>query len=59
MGNTDVHPYFEKVSVDAKIKTTESEARIKELQEKTHHRCPVYKTLKAAGVDVISNWTRA
>lgn len=59
MGNTNVRPYFEKVSVHAKVKTTESEARIKELQEKTDLRCPVYTTLKAAGVDMISNWTRA
>jgi putative redox protein len=59
MGDPNVRPYFEKVTVEAKVKTTESEERIKELQEKTDLRCPVYTTLKAAGVEMVTNWVKA
>jgi uncharacterized OsmC-like protein len=53
MGDPNVRPYFEKVTINAKVKTSESEERIKELQEKTDSRCPVYTTLKAAGVEIV------
>lgn len=59
MGDPNVRPYFEKVTVNAKVKTTESEERIKELQEKTDSRCPVFTTLKAAGVEMVPNWVKA
>ncbi|MED1204142.1 OsmC family protein [Heyndrickxia acidicola] len=59
MGEPNVRPYFEKVTVHAKVKTTEAEERIKELQEKTDLRCPVFTTLKAAGVEMVPNWVKA
>lgn len=59
MGDPNVRPYFEKVTINAKVKTSESEERIKELQEKTDSRCPVYTTLKAAGVEMVPNWVKA
>ncbi len=59
MGQADVRPYFEKVSVHAKVTTSESQDRIDELKEKTDARCPVYTTLKAAGVELEANWTKA
>jgi putative redox protein len=59
MGDPNVRPYFEKVTVHAKVKTSESEDRIKELQEITDSRCPVYTTLKAAGVELEVNWVKA
>jgi putative redox protein len=59
MGDPNVQPYFEKVTINAKVKTTESEERIKELQEKTDARCPVYTTFKAAGIELEPNWTKA
>jgi uncharacterized OsmC-like protein len=59
MGDPNVRPYFEKVTINAKVKTSESEERIKELQEKTDLRCPVYTTLKAAGVEMVPNWVKA
>jgi putative redox protein len=59
MGDPNVRPYFEKVIVNAKVKTNESEERIKELQEKTDLRCPVFTTLKAAGVEMVPNWVKA
>jgi putative redox protein len=33
--------------------------RINELQEKTDKRCPVYTTLKAAGIELEPNWVKA
>jgi putative redox protein len=59
MGDPNVRPYFQKVVVNAKVKTNETEDRVKELQEKTDLRCPVYTTLKAAGVEMVVNWAKA
>ncbi|MBH8605740.1 OsmC family protein [Thermoactinomyces sp. CICC 10522] len=59
MGDPNVRPYFERVTIHAKVKTSEPEERIKELQEKTDLRCPVYTTLKAAGVEMVPNWVKA
>lgn len=59
MGEAGIRPYFEKVTVEAKVKTNESEERIQELQEITDSRCPVYTTLKAAGVEMVPHWVKA
>ncbi|SES28756.1 OsmC family protein [Salipaludibacillus aurantiacus] len=59
MGDENVRPYFEKVHVEAKVKTEESQERIDELKEKTDARCPVITTFKAAGVEMEANWTKA
>ncbi|WCK56267.1 OsmC family protein [Aneurinibacillus sp. Ricciae_BoGa-3] len=59
MGDPNVRPYFQKVTINAKVKTSESEERVQELQEKTDLRCPVYTTLKAANVDLVPNWVKA
>ncbi|WP_347230879.1 OsmC family protein [Bacillus sp. LL01] len=59
MGNQEVRPYFEKVQIEARVQTSESDERIKELQDKTDQRCPVYTMMKAAGVELEANWVRA
>ncbi|WP_026698108.1 OsmC family protein [Alkalicoccus chagannorensis] len=59
MGQADVRPYFQTVTVHADVKTSEDESRIQELQEKTDARCPVFTTLKAAGVDMKVHWNKA
>ncbi|WP_421379706.1 OsmC family protein [Bacillus salacetis] len=59
MGDPEVQPYFEKVTIHAKVKTSEAPERIDELQEKTDKRCPVYTTLKAAGIELEPNWIKA
>ncbi|RSK26531.1 OsmC family peroxiredoxin [Bacillus sp. HMF5848] len=59
MGDPSVRPYFEKINVEASVTTTESEDRIKELQEKVESRCPVYTMLKAADVTMTDTWTKA
>jgi putative redox protein len=59
MGDPNVKPYFENVVINAEVKTDESEERVKELQEKTDQRCPVFTTLKAAGIELEPNWSKA
>lgn len=59
MGDASVRPYFESITVEAKIQTSESAERIKELQEKVESRCPVYTMLKAANVQMNDTWTKA
>ncbi|SES32663.1 OsmC family protein [Salipaludibacillus aurantiacus] len=59
MGDENVRPYFEKVQINAKVSTSESQERIEELKEKTDSRCPVFTTLQAAGVELEANWTKA
>lgn len=59
MGDPSVRPYFEEVSVNVTVKTSESDERIKELQEKVEPRCPVYTLFKAAGVKMNDNWVKA
>lgn len=59
MGDPNVKPYFEKVTIDTKVQTSETEERIAELQRITDSRCPLYTTLKAAGVELKSKWSKA
>ncbi|QZT35005.1 OsmC family protein [Caldalkalibacillus thermarum TA2.A1] len=40
------------------VETDESEERLDELRRVTDSRCPVYNTLKAAGIKVKSEWTK-
>ncbi|WP_408011364.1 OsmC family protein [Pseudalkalibacillus sp. A8] len=59
MGDPNVKPYFEKIRVNAKVSTDESDERIQELKEKTDARCPIFTTFVAAGIETEANWTRA
>lgn len=59
MGDKSVQPYFEKVTIEAKVKTTETQDRIDELQRLTDERCPVYTTFKAAGIELEPKWVKA
>ncbi|MHC0038468.1 OsmC family protein [Pseudoneobacillus sp. C159] len=58
MGDPQVKPYFSKVIVDAFVVTSESQERVNELQEKVDTRCPIYRTLKDAGIHVKNNWSK-
>ncbi|GGK11946.1 hypothetical protein GCM10010965_01150 [Caldalkalibacillus thermarum] len=58
MGDPNVKPYFEQVSIKVIVETDESEERLDELRRVTDSRCPVYNTLKAAGIKVKSEWTK-
>lgn len=59
MGTADVRPYFQKVNINAKVSTDETDERIQELKEKTDARCPVYTTLEAANVELNAAWEKA
>ncbi|RSL31844.1 OsmC family peroxiredoxin [Salibacterium salarium] len=59
MGQADVQPYFNKVTIHAKVQTSESEERLNELKEKTDARCPVYTTFEAANIPIHAEWTIA
>lgn len=59
MGNLEVKPYFQEVTVKAFVNTTESQDRIDEMQEKVDLRCPVFRTLKDAGIPVKNKWVKA
>lgn len=59
MGKEGVRPYFQTITVNAQVKTSESEERIKELQEIVDTRCPVFTTLKAADTEMVPNWAKA
>ena len=59
MGDPNVRTYFEKVEISAEVKTSEPEERIQKLQELTDSRCPVFNTLKATGVEIVTNWKKA
>ncbi|MBB5173010.1 OsmC family protein [Texcoconibacillus texcoconensis] len=59
MGDESVRTYFETVDVKVKVETSESEERIRELQELVEKRCPVYGTFKAANVTMNDEWTKA
>lgn len=59
MGDASVRPYFESITVESTITTSESEERINELKEKVEARCPVYTMLKAANVEMNDTWTKA
>ncbi|WP_113927975.1 OsmC family protein [Bacillus sp. P14.5] len=59
MGEEGVRPYFEKITVNAKVQTSESEERVQELQRIVDTRCPIYTTLVAANVEMIASWKKA
>lgn len=59
MGDPNVKPYFESIEVEATVTTSESEERLKELQQKVESRCPVYTLIKAAGVTLNDTWKKA
>jgi len=58
MGNLEVKPYFEKVNVEAFIKTTASAEQVQELREKVDQRCPIFRTMKDAGIPIENSWMK-
>lgn len=59
MGDLTVKPYFQQVKVNALLETTESNERIAELQKAVDLRCPVFRTLKDAGIPIENHWVKA
>jgi putative redox protein len=58
MGDSNVRSYYEKVEITVDVKTTESEERVQQLHQLTDARCPVFNTLKAADVEMVTNWKK-
>ncbi|WP_338471643.1 OsmC family protein [Niallia sp. XMNu-256] len=58
MGNLEVKPYFEKVVIKAFVETTESQERVNEMQAAVDLRCPVFRTIKDAGIPVENQWVK-
>ncbi len=59
MGDPEVRTYFQKVEITAEVKTNETDERIRQLQETTDRRCPLFNTIKAADVEIVTTWTKA
>ncbi|WML40948.1 OsmC family protein [Neobacillus sp. OS1-2] len=59
MGDLTIKPYFQEVKVKAVVETSETQERINELQESVDLRCPVFRTLKEAGIPVENQWVKA
>ncbi|MFJ7728086.1 OsmC family protein [Neobacillus sp. NPDC097160] len=59
MGDPTVKPYFQHVKVKAVVETSEQQERIDELQKAVDQRCPVFRTLKDAGIRVENQWVKA
>jgi uncharacterized OsmC-like protein len=59
MGDLSVKPYFQQVTVKAVVETSESQERIDELQKAVDLRCPVFRTIKDAGIPVENQWVKA
>ncbi|MFC0523765.1 OsmC family protein [Pontibacillus salicampi] len=59
MGKEGVRPYFQTVTINAEVQTSETQERVEELQRITDQRCPVFTTLKAADVELNVNWQKA
>lgn len=59
MGNLEVDPKFQKVTVKATIQTSETQERINEMQEAVDLRCPIFRTIKDAGIPITNEWIKA
>lgn len=58
-GEPGVQVFFEKVWFQATVSTSESAERLAELKEKTDARCPVLTMMKAAGIELETEWVKA
>lgn len=57
-GVAGVRPYFEAATLDIIIFTDESGQRLEQLKKNVEFRCPVMNLLRAADVQLTTNWTR-
>ncbi|MCF8542924.1 MAG: OsmC family protein [Candidatus Nanopelagicales bacterium] len=55
-GDRSVRPHFQTVKMQATVTTEESQARLDELVEEVHARCPVMNLMKDAGVRLDIRW---
>jgi uncharacterized OsmC-like protein len=55
-GDRSVRPHFQTVKMQATVTTGEPQARLDELVEEVHARCPVMNLMKDAGVRLDIRW---
>ncbi len=53
-----VVPHCQSVKVEARVRTTESEARLKAVAEETEAHCPVFNLIKDAEARIQMVWIR-
>jgi len=58
MGNRAVRPHFQSVRLEARVFTSDSEERLREVIEETEARCPVFNLISDAGVKIETLWIR-
>jgi uncharacterized OsmC-like protein len=58
MGDRSVRRHFQTVKVEARVRTPETEERLREVVEETEARCPVFNLISDAGVRVEMLWIR-
>jgi uncharacterized OsmC-like protein len=58
-GEADVPVHFASVRLRVKIKTTESDERVKRLIELAEKYCPVQSLIRAAVPDFVVTWERS
>lgn len=59
MGDASVQPYFEEVTINVEVETSESDERVQTIKEMVEARCPIYTLFKAAGVKMNDTWVKA
>ncbi len=58
MGNRAVRPHFQTVRLEARVFTSESKERLREVVEETEARCPVFNLISDADVKIETLWIR-
>lgn len=58
MGNPMVQAHFEKVEITVRLRTQETEDRIRVLKVAVEKRCPAYSMFKAANIEMIDRWIK-
>lgn len=56
MGDRSVRPHFQRVRVEARVRTDESTERLAAVVEETEARCPVFNLIRDARVEVDMAW---
>lgn len=59
MGNLEVDPKFQEVKVKAYVTTNESQERIDQMRNAVDQRCPIFRTIKDAGIPITNEWVKA
>lgn len=58
MGDLAVDPKFQEVTVKATVKTSETQERIDEMRNAVDLRCPIFRTIKDAGIPITNEWVK-